>query len=376
MLSNGRSPRLRAWACIGLTVGALAMASAMEASAATPRPPAGPASTNRLVTTTTQRRATTTTRPTTTTTARRTTTTTVRPTTTTTVRPTTTTTTRPTTTTTVAPTTTTSTTAPPPVGPCGGVPSVTGRAGATWRCTFSDEFSGSSLDPTRWLPQLTANSGYTHGGACFVDDPDNIAVGGGVLSLTARTEAAPFSCGLPWGEFTTSQTSGMVSTWARFSQTYGRFEIRARFPDIDIPGIHGALWMFPQYSVYGQWPLSGEIDIAEVYSQYNDRAIPFVHYADGGLDTSVTNNYCMLDPTQFHTYAAEWTPESITILFDGNVCLVNRWSPLAPLTGRAPFDQPFIVALTQSLGVGTNAFAAATTPLPATTVVDYVRVWG
>ena len=39
------------------------------------------------------------------------------------------------------------------------------------------------------------------------------------------------------------------------------------------------------------------------------------------------------------------------------------------------FDWPSFVALTQALGVGTNAFDPATTPVPATTQVDYVHVW-
>jgi hypothetical protein len=33
-----------------------------------------------------------------------------------------------------------------------------------------------------------------------------------------------------------------------------------------------------------------------------------------------------------------------------------------------------LIALTQALGVGTNAFSAATA-LPATTQVDWVRAW-
>jgi hypothetical protein len=33
------------------------------------------------------------------------------------------------------------------------------------------------------------------------------------------------------------------------------------------------------------------------------------------------------------------------------------------------------IALTQELGIGGNAFNPASTPLPATTEVDYVRVW-
>jgi hypothetical protein len=31
--------------------------------------------------------------------------------------------------------------------------------------------------------------------------------------------------------------------------------------------------------------------------------------------------------------------------------------------------------LTQALGIGLNGFTPGTTPLPATTRVDYVRVW-
>jgi hypothetical protein len=88
----------------------------------------------------------------------RTTTTTKAPTTTTTAAPTTTTT-APSTTTT-APTTTTTTTAPG--GACGGV-SIPKATGGTWACSFSDEFDGSVLDRTKWLPQQTATSNYTSG---------------------------------------------------------------------------------------------------------------------------------------------------------------------------------------------------------------------
>jgi hypothetical protein len=35
----------------------------------------------------------------------------------------------------------------------------------------------------------------------------------------------------------------------------------------------------------------------------------------------------------------------------------------------------FFLALTQALGVGTNEFSASSTPLPATTQVNWVRGW-
>jgi hypothetical protein len=39
------------------------------------------------------------------------------------------------------------------------------------------------------------------------------------------------------------------------------------------------------------------------------------------------------------------------------------------------FDQPFLISLTQALGIDTNAFRPWITPLSATTSIDYVRGW-
>ena len=263
-----------------------------------------------------------------------------------------------------------------PAEPCGGP--LAREGGGTWECTFSDEFGGSELDRTKWFPQRTADSGFTSGLECFVDDPDNVSVSGGALLLTARRERTAVPCGhLRNPSFRTRYTSGSVSTYGLWSQTYGRFEIRARFPAQMTKGLQEALWLWPDDPLkYGRWPLSGEIDIAEVYSVVNDRAIPFVHYATADpYDRTVTNNYCLLDPTDYHRYVAEWTTTSIRILYDGEVCIDHEIDPADPLEAPQPFDHPFIVALTQGFGVGANSFNAWTTRLPATTYVDYVRVW-
>jgi beta-glucanase (GH16 family) len=324
-----------------------------------------PTTTAAPVTTTTTKATTTTTKATTTTT--KATTTTVAPTTTTTRA----------TTTTQAPTTTaptTSTTAAPTL-PCGG--SLPKAGGGTWQCSWSDEVNGTTLDTSKWLVQQTSLSGFTQGGGCFVNSPGNVAVGGGTLRLTARKEAAPFTCADPvHGAFTTQYTTASVSTFGRFSQAFGRFEVRAKLAPVFVTGLQTSFWLWPDDQFkYGAWPASGEIDIAEIYTQYPDRAIPYVHYNPATLDWNVTNNYCLInDISQYHTYAVEWTTDTITILYDGKTCLVDDWDP-AGLVKPAPFDHPFMVALTQALGMTTNAFDPATTPLPATTQVDYVRVW-
>ena len=279
-----------------------------------------------------------------------------------------------TTTTIAAPTTTTTTT--PPSGPTCGAQQLPKATGGSWQCTFDDEFNGTSLNRGVWVPITTAASGFHSGPECFVDSPNNVSVANGALTLTVRQEATPFTCSSPSGAYTTQYTSEQVSTYGTFAQAYGRFEVRAKVPNTPIPGLQESFWLWPQNQVkYGAWPLSGEIDIAEMYSWVNDRAIPFVHY-NNWLDPNVTNNYCMISYVgQFHTYAVEWTPQTLTFIYDGQTCLVDSWNPMSPQVKPAPFDQPFIVALTQLLGVQNNAFDPTTTPLPASTQVDYVRVW-
>jgi beta-glucanase (GH16 family) len=271
-----------------------------------------------------------------------------------------------------------STDTPPPADDSRGcVSGIPKDSGGSWQCTFFDDFDGSSLDGGKWLTQRTDGSGFGDGTSCFVDSPNNVSVSNGTLKLTSRKEAAPFTCDNPLGDFTTRYTSGMVSTWGRFSQTYGRFEVRAKLSAAAVKGLQSSLWLWPVDAThYGPRPASGEIDFAEMYSAYPDRAIPYIHYDPASPDPNVTNTNCLISNlAAFHKYAVEWTPSSIKIVYDGRTCLTDRWNPAAPLTRPQPFDQPFLIALTQGLGIGNNAFDPGTTPLPATTEVDYVRAW-
>ncbi len=240
----------------------------------------------------------------------------------------------------------------------------------TWTCTFDDEFNGSSLDTSDWVPQLTSNSGYVNGEtACYVDNPDTISVSGGTLNLSVRL-VAPFTCSYPGGSFTTSYEAGMVSTYGLFDQTYGAFEVSAKLPAATISGLQETMWLYPQSLNVGAGSRPAEIDFAEFFSQYPGLDVPYVHYAGSAGDPDVTAYDCTLNQATFNTYEVDWAPGTITVLYNGQTCLVDH-----PTTGTEPFDQPFFIALTQALGVGTNAFSASSTPLPATTQVDWVRAW-
>lgn len=246
--------------------------------------------------------------------------------------------------------------------------------GSPWVCRFVDHFSGTSLDRSSWTV-LQSSTSPQPGLACVEDDSSNVRVSGGALRLTVHKTEQPFVCQTPWGNYTSQYSAGSVSTWDKLELTYGRYEVRAKFDDATVSGIHSAIWLYPRQMTYGPWPQSGEIDIAEYYTRYPDRAIPYLHYFHESPDP-VTNNYCYIsNPRQFNTYVVEWTPGLIKIVYNGRTCLTHRIDAKSPLTGSAPFDQPFALILTQTLGIGHNPFDPGTTPLPQTMAIDWVRVW-
>ncbi len=261
----------------------------------------------------------------------------------------------------------------PPTGPdCGA--QVLKSNGTPWSCTFVDEFRGTQLDQTKWHPIDTEESTFSYGD-CFLGDR-NITVSNGVLKLSTIREDQPVTCDHPNGPITADYTSAAVTTNHKFSQAFGRYEIRAAMPASNGPGLQSALWMLPETPKYGAWPGSGEIDIVEFYSQYPDRLVPALHYNSLLPWGTRTNNNCLVyQPTAFHTYVLEWTAQTMKISIDGTTCLEHTISPLAPLVGSAPYDQPFNLNLTQMLGSGDNAFPAGQGVDEATMQVDYVRVW-
>lgn len=245
--------------------------------------------------------------------------------------------------------------------------------GSPWVCTFDDEFDGTSLDRTKWVPQTQFKTGTQKAYACYRDDPANISVGGGTLNLSIVKLPQAVRCPAAKWWPATPYTGGMVSTYHLFGQQYGRFEARVKVSDTRAPGLQEAFWMWPDDRVASttRWPASGEIDIAETYSQRPDLAIPYLHYTAydnwGAVQGTNTSWSCTAHRGEFNTYTLEWGPSRLEIWVNGVSCLVNT-------SGDKAFQKPYIVAFTQALGVGSNAYTGAQ-PLPATMNVDYLRVW-
>jgi beta-glucanase (GH16 family) len=240
--------------------------------------------------------------------------------------------------------------------------------GTAWQCTFNDNFTGAALDRTKWEPQTHFRTGSVGAFACYVDSPYTVAVANGSLHLTVRKLARAANCGTT-AYLKSRYVAGMVSTYHLFSQQYGRFEARMKNRWTKARGLHEAFWLWPDDR--DQPPTSGaaEIDVSETYSLYPNLSIPYLHYGpDSGPEAGVNTAWdCAAIRGQWNTYTLEWSASRIEIFVNGKSCLVNT-------SGDRAFMQPYIVALTAALGTGTNSVSWLT-PLPATTSVDYVRVW-
>ena len=104
-----------------------------------------------------------------------------------------------------------------------------------WTLTFSDEFNASELEFPKWSvhdPWLHARNSESQAWV-----PSAVQLHDGQLHIAARKEPARYDGQLR------GYTSGIVTTYGSFAQTYGRFEIRCRLPAGQ--GFQPKFWLLP-----------------------------------------------------------------------------------------------------------------------------------
>jgi beta-glucanase (GH16 family) len=157
----------------------------------------------------------------------------------------------------------------------------TTRPPSGWKLTFSDEFGGSTLDTSKWTPE---HSTYGDGGGSIhCNTPNNLRVTGGALVIEGRKEhiRCPNNGGID-REYST----GLVRTRGKFSQAYGRYEVRAKMPEGK--GLWTGLWLLSEHYPYGHNGQSGEIDIVETLGNRLNEANPCL---PGWSETPTGNRY-------------------------------------------------------------------------------------
>ena len=158
------------------------------------------------------------------------------------------------------------------------------------------------------------------------------------------------------------------------SWTYGYFEGRLKL--CKGRGTWPAFWMMPKN--FRAWPDDGEIDIMEHVGYHENYVSSSIHCKAyyHSIGTQKTNEIHLPTATsEFHTYAVEWTPESMKFYFDGKLHFTfnndgkgdkNTW----------PFNAPFYLKLNLAWGGNWGgAMGVDESCLPATYEIDYVRVF-
>jgi beta-glucanase (GH16 family) len=252
----------------------------------------------------------------------------------------------------------------------GSGPLPVGQTGS-WKLIFHDDFNGNSLDTSKWTTCYfnfkVGKDGCDHDqGELELYQPNDVSVSNGVLTLHAEKKSVNAANGQTY-----NYTSGMVTTGpasgssndTRFSFKYGYIEMRAKIPAG--LGLWPAFWTLPTDL---SWP--PEIDVFEILGDAPNVINMHYHYPDGS-DNGVDDGAKWTGPdlsADWHTYAVDWEPDSITWYVDG-------------VARRTYTDASHIVSksmyLLANLAVGGDwpGNPDASTSFPALYQIDYVRVW-
>lgn len=241
-------------------------------------------------------------------------------------------------------------------------------AHAQYALVWEDNFDGTTVNTSKWAfqegtgcPTLCnwGNNELQYYRAA------NATVSGGFLTITAKKENFGGK----------AYTSARLRTLGLADFTYGKIEMRAKLPIGR--GLWPAFWMLPTNSPYGNWPMSGEIDIMEYVGHQPSQVFGTLHYGNPNQIYSSTTTTLASGTfhDDFHTFAIEWEPNRIRWLVDGvqYACKSNWISSAAGYP--APFDKPFHMLLNLAVGGNLPGSPDASTVFPQELVVDWVRVW-
>jgi beta-glucanase (GH16 family)/lysophospholipase L1-like esterase len=243
--------------------------------------------------------------------------------------------------------------------------------------TWSDEFSGSTLNTNNW--SAVDNGDVANGELQFYTPrTNNVTVEGGVLKLTAHRET--YTGQGPWmsAPKTTQYTSGLVESLNKVEPQYGKIEASMKIPRG--AGLWPAFWMMGvDYFTGAGWPLCGEIDIMEYSGASGGFTAAFhtgaYNYLNGGGGVQNVQGFSLSDyDTAFHVYGIEWTPTRVAFYVDGRVILTADKSVLGGAAAQWPFDQPFWLKLNLAVG-GPYGGDPTSGTFPKTMEVDWVRVY-
>jgi len=237
--------------------------------------------------------------------------------------------------------------------------------GPNWQLAFGDEFDQPVVDTHKWdtcfyfVDNIDGAPGCTQDGLANVFRADDVLPqADGTLLLRAQKRS-----GLAYGRPYT-YTTGMLSSFGHYSFQYGYAEIRLKATKGR--GLWDAFWLMPASK---KW--TAEIDVLEILGHETNVVHTTLHYTSSKGDVQFTGQpfAAPVDLAKdFHTYAINWTKDSLTWYVDG--------VETARQTEHIPQEPMYLIA-TMAVGDAASWSGApdATTSLPSHIAIDYIRVY-
>lgn len=256
--------------------------------------------------------------------------------------------------------------------------------------TWSDEFSGDSVDKNKWTPEwwvTRRKGGYWHEDMASVRD-GNLYISADYLSEPPENRYyEQYKDSINFAEYKPGYYTAMLTTRGCFEQCYGYFEVRCILPAGT--GLWSSFWMMNEgvYNVDGSGDDGTEVDIFEsmYYKDHwwgGDSVIGGIHYDGYGEDSkgdTIGKVFIENNPyEEFNTYGLEWNE-------DEYIFYINRVEAGRISTGGVS-DNPEYLLLSVEIA-GKDGIADADrhgtgkithTPeknWPVQFVVDYVRCY-
>ncbi|MBK6485631.1 MAG: glycoside hydrolase family 16 protein [Gemmatimonadetes bacterium] len=250
-----------------------------------------------------------------------------------------------------------------------------------WALTWSDEFdgpAGGAVSALHWNAEIgdgcdAGNCGWgNEEKQRYTSGTENAALtGSGMLAITARRDPDGPRCYYGPCRY----TSAKLTTRGKVTPRFGRVEARIRIPTGQ--GLWPAFWMLGAGFPATKWPDCGELDIMEHHGSKPGNVSSAMHGPGYSGNAALVHEHTPpgADFTRdFHRYAVEWDSAQVRFSVDDVVhFIVRRGEVAAPKVWA--FDHPFYIILNLAVGGTFDGDPASDAVLPATMLVDYVRVY-
>ena len=217
------------------------------------------------------------------------------------------------------------------------------------KTVFFDDFSGETLDLTKWNIVITGQN-VNNEQQAYVDAPEVVSIAHGAEAEGAANGALVLKAVFRPGFVTPNSRkfdfiSGRINTRGKFESDYGTWAARIKLSAG--AGLWPAFWALGT----GRWPDTGEVDVMENVGDatWFSSALHGPGYSGNTPLVKRMTLPASRDVTAWHIYSVDWSPEQFRFKVDGET--YNEVSrAMIEKYGRYAYDNPKYVILNLALG--------------------------